>query len=106
MGRDTPQHAGGDTQVVTVPVEHIAQCLAFGAVLVVFQCSHGRRNCLPALQSQINGFDLAPFGQYQAAAHAVGQLADIARPGVLAHGDQGVVTEAAGAAAGFLAVEP
>src|SRR5450830_776953 len=67
-----PQHTRRDTQVVAVPVEHIAQRLAFGAVFVVFQCSHRRRNCLLTLQTQINGFDLPPFGQYQAPTYTVG----------------------------------
>ena len=53
----------------------------------------------------VAGFDLPAFGQYQPATYSVGQLANIARPVVLAHGNQGVVAEAAGAAAGFMAVE-
>jgi transcriptional regulator of acetoin/glycerol metabolism len=98
------QETGRHTQVVTVPVEHVAQRLTFGAVLVVFQCSHRRRNCLLTLQSQINGFYLPSFGQDQPTAHAIGQLTDVAWPGVLTHCDQRIVTETAGAAARVLGV--
>ncbi|MNO62695.1 hypothetical protein D3C76_533760 [compost metagenome] len=56
-------------------------------------------------QPQVSRFDLPAFGQHQAATYPVGQFAHIARPVMLAHGNQGVFTEATRAAAGFTAIE-
>ena len=77
------QYFGGDTQVIAVTTQYIAQRLAFGPGLVFFEGAHRRGDCMLTDQPQITGLDLPAFGQHQPATNAVGQFANIAWPCLL-----------------------
>ena len=88
-----------------MPVKHIAQRLALGALLVLLQRAQRLLFLVEQLQAQVLRLDLPPFSQHQPPAHTVGQLAHIARPVMPAHRGQGMVAERTRPAPGFQAVE-
>ena len=86
-------------------MQHITQCLPFSPMFIVFKGLHDLLSRGVGLEAQVSRFDLSAFSQNQATTDTVGQFANIARPGMIAHRDQGALTERARAPASLLAVK-